>query len=175
MTYRIAGIDVHKRMLAVVVADVAVDGGYQFDRRTFGTAPEQLRQLAARQRSLANQMERLNESGVPGNPQQMAEEARQLADRIEQARLDRATLERQQRLFRRMLDAGRSLRNDDQPEDPERRSRTGEAAQGRAPTDTARPGTLRYPPPSWNDLRDLPPAERAMVLDYFRRLNATPR
>ena len=47
MTYRIAGIDVHKRMLAVVVADVAVDGGYEFDRRTFGTAPEQLRQLAA--------------------------------------------------------------------------------------------------------------------------------
>ena len=47
MTYRIAGIDVHKRMLAVVVADVAVDGDYQFERRTFGTAPEQLRQLAA--------------------------------------------------------------------------------------------------------------------------------
>jgi len=37
MTYRIAGIEVHKRMLAVVVADVAVDGGYAFDRRTFGT------------------------------------------------------------------------------------------------------------------------------------------
>ena len=47
MTYRIAGIDVHKRMLAVVVADVAVDGEYQFERRTVGTAPEQLRQLAA--------------------------------------------------------------------------------------------------------------------------------
>jgi len=47
MMYRIAGIDVHKRMLAVVVADVAVDGGYQFDRRTFGTAPEQLRPRAA--------------------------------------------------------------------------------------------------------------------------------
>ena len=47
MTYRIAGIDVHKRMLAVVVADVAVDGDYQFERRTFGTVPEQLRQLAA--------------------------------------------------------------------------------------------------------------------------------
>jgi len=46
MTYRIAGIDVHKRLLAVVVADVAVDGEYQFERRTFGTAPEQLRQLA---------------------------------------------------------------------------------------------------------------------------------
>jgi transposase len=47
MTYRIAGIDVHKRMLAVVVADVAVDGDYQFERRTFGATPEQLRQLAA--------------------------------------------------------------------------------------------------------------------------------
>ena len=28
MPYRIAGIDVHKRMLAVVVADVAVEGEY---------------------------------------------------------------------------------------------------------------------------------------------------
>jgi hypothetical protein len=30
MPYRIAGIDVHKRMLAVVVADVAVEGEYVF-------------------------------------------------------------------------------------------------------------------------------------------------
>ena len=30
MSYRIAGIDVHKRMLAVVVADVAVAGRYQW-------------------------------------------------------------------------------------------------------------------------------------------------
>jgi transposase len=47
MPYRIAGIDVHKRMLAVVVADVAVDGEYVFERRTVGTTPEQLRGLAA--------------------------------------------------------------------------------------------------------------------------------
>ena len=33
MSYRIGGIDVHKRMLAVVIADVAVDGEYQFLRR----------------------------------------------------------------------------------------------------------------------------------------------
>ena len=36
MPYRIAGIDVHKRMLAVVVADVAVEGEYQFERRMVG-------------------------------------------------------------------------------------------------------------------------------------------
>lgn len=46
MGYRIAGIDVHKRMLAIVVADVAVDGEFQFERRTLGTSPDQLRALA---------------------------------------------------------------------------------------------------------------------------------
>jgi hypothetical protein len=47
MSYRIAGIDVHKRVLAVVVCDVEVDGEYQFARRMFGSNPEQLRSLAA--------------------------------------------------------------------------------------------------------------------------------
>ena len=47
MTYGIAGIDVHKRMLAVVVCDVEVDGEYRFERRMFGSNPEQLRSLAA--------------------------------------------------------------------------------------------------------------------------------
>jgi transposase len=47
MSYRIAGIDVHKRMLAVVVADIAAGGEYAFDRRTVGTRPEPLRVLAA--------------------------------------------------------------------------------------------------------------------------------
>ena len=37
MAYRIAGIDVHKRMLAVVIADVAIEGEYQFEPRRFGT------------------------------------------------------------------------------------------------------------------------------------------
>ena len=46
MPYRIAGIDVHKRMLAVVVADVEVDGEYAFERRQYGSNPAQLRLLA---------------------------------------------------------------------------------------------------------------------------------
>jgi transposase len=46
MAYRIAGIDVHKRMLAVVVADVEVVGEFAFDRRQFGSTPAQLRVLA---------------------------------------------------------------------------------------------------------------------------------
>jgi transposase len=47
MPYRIAGIDVHKRMLAVVVSDVEIESEYQFERRMFGSNPEQLRSLAA--------------------------------------------------------------------------------------------------------------------------------
>ena len=46
MPYRIAGIDVHKRMLAVVVSDVEIDGEYNFERRQFGSNPAQLRWLA---------------------------------------------------------------------------------------------------------------------------------
>src|ERR1700737_2187868 len=44
--YRIAGIDVHKKMLAVVVSDVEIDSDYQFERKKFSSNPEQLRLLA---------------------------------------------------------------------------------------------------------------------------------
>ena len=47
MPYRIAGIDVHKKMLAVVASDVEIENEYQFERRMFGGNPEQLRSLAA--------------------------------------------------------------------------------------------------------------------------------
>jgi len=47
MPYNLAGIDVHKRMLHVVVSDVEVDGEYEFTRRIFGSSPEGLRSLAA--------------------------------------------------------------------------------------------------------------------------------
>ncbi len=45
MPYRIAAIDVHKKMLAVVTADIAVEGEYDFERRQFSTSPDQLRAL----------------------------------------------------------------------------------------------------------------------------------
>ena len=47
MPNRIAGIDVHKKMLAVVIADIAVEGEYKFTRRRVGTRPSELRALAA--------------------------------------------------------------------------------------------------------------------------------
>lgn len=46
MSYRIAAVDVHKKMLAVVVADVDGEGAYQFERRKFGAMPGELHLLA---------------------------------------------------------------------------------------------------------------------------------
>ena len=45
MSYRIASIDVHKKMLAVVIADVATAGEWVFERRPFGTTASQLEAL----------------------------------------------------------------------------------------------------------------------------------
>ncbi len=46
MPYKIAGIDVHKKMLAVVVSDVEIEGEYQFERCQFGSNPGHLRLLS---------------------------------------------------------------------------------------------------------------------------------
>lgn len=46
MAYRVSGIDVHKKMLAVVIADVSVEGEYTFLRQRFGTTPSALKALA---------------------------------------------------------------------------------------------------------------------------------
>jgi hypothetical protein len=133
----------------------------------------QLRALALRQRAIADRLERLGPSGLPGHPEQLAQEARDLADRLEAGRLDRQTLERQQRLFRRMLDAGRTLRNEDDERESERRSEAAREGRVASPAGRVPLGSgLRYPPPAWEALQGLSPAERALVLEYFRRLNA---
>jgi transposase len=47
MSYKIAGIDVHKKMLAVVVIDAAQEGEFHFERRKFGAMDGELRVLTA--------------------------------------------------------------------------------------------------------------------------------
>lgn len=46
MPYRMAGIDVHKKMLAVVVSDIEVEDEYDFERGRFSSTPDNLRLLA---------------------------------------------------------------------------------------------------------------------------------
>ncbi|HEV8264027.1 MAG TPA: hypothetical protein VGQ06_03685 [Gemmatimonadales bacterium] len=135
---------------------------------------QRLRELAARQRALAEQLERLQAEGEASAAGALAAEARELARQLEAGRLDRRTVERQERLYRRLLDAGRTLSG---PEPDEQKERTSRSATGDsvhlpgvlAPGATGAAPRLRYP--TWEELGRLSPEQRRMVLEYFRRLN----
>ena len=89
---------------------------------------QQLRALAARQRALADQLDRLQAAGATPGAGALSDEAKELARRIEAGRLDQATLQRQQQLYRRLLDAGRSLTG---PEPDDQRQRVARVGHGR--------------------------------------------
>jgi hypothetical protein len=135
---------------------------------------QELRALAERQRRLAAELDRLNAQGEISGAQELAEEARQLARELERGQLDRRTIERQERLFRRLLDAGRTLRGEEPDEEQERKSETARPGNVRLPP-ALRPGEAgggpRYPYPTWEQLQGLSPEQRRLILDYFRRLN----
>lgn len=138
---------------------------------------QELRALAEKQRRLAAELDRLNAQGEISGADQLAEEARQLARQLERGQLDRRTVERQERLFRRLLDAGRTLRGEEPDEEKERKSETARPGNVRLPP-ALRPQEAgagpRYPYPTWEQLQGLSPEQRRLILDYFRRLNHAP-
>ena len=135
---------------------------------------QRLRDLANRQRQLAEQLERLQAGGDAGAAGALAQEARELARQLEAGRLDRRTVERQERLYRKLLDAGRTLSGEEPDEQKERTSRSAVGDSVHIPA-TLLPGAtgsgpkVRYP--TWDELTGLTPEQRRMVLEYFRRLN----
>jgi hypothetical protein len=139
---------------------------------------EELRRLANRQRALAEELQRLQAQGDLEGAGALAEEAKELARRLEAGRLDRQVVERQERLFRRMLDAGRTLQGTDEDERKERQSITATGDSIRLPPAlrarlTADDGGLRVP--TWDELQKLSPEERRLVVDYFRLLSESLR
>lgn len=142
-----------------------------------GAGQQLMQQLAAQQRAIAQQLERLQAGGNMPGAGQLSQEAQDLARRLEAGRLDRQTTERQQRLFRRMLDAGRTLQGEERDEQKERQSTT------------AKEGNIHLPPalrerlqqgdtprlPGWEELQRLSPEDRRLVVDYFRRLAENPQ
>jgi len=139
-----------------------------------GGSPDQMAQLAQRQRALAEQLERLRGQGNMPGAGELSNEAADLAKRLEAGRLDRGTVERQERLFRRMLDAGRTLQGEKEDERKERESTTATGDSVRIPPALRRQledeaGRVRLP--TWEELQRLSPAERRIVVDYFRRLS----
>ena len=140
-----------------------------------GAIREQLRQLGARQRALAEELQKLKGGGDLPGAGELADEAKDLAKRLEGGRLDRQVVERQERLFRRMLDAGRTLQGKEEDERKERQSTPATDDSVHLPP-ALRAKLLgdddRLHVPTWEELQQLSPDERRLVVDYFRRLTA---
>jgi uncharacterized Zn finger protein len=133
-----------------------------------------LRALAERQRRLAAELERMAAQGEAKGAEELAQEARDLARRLEAGQLDRRTVERQERLFRRLLDQGRTLRGEEEDDQKERQSQTARQDNVRLPPALQSGATgkgPKYPYPTWAQLQQLSPEDRRLILDYFRRLN----
>ena len=82
-------------------------------------------------------------------------------------------MDRQERLYRRMLDAGRTLQGEEEDDHKERKSTTATEDSVRLPPalrlklqGAGKP--LRMP--DWETLQQLSPEERRLVVEYFRRL-----
>lgn len=134
----------------------------------------QLQSMAAQQRQLAQELERMRAEGQIPGARAMGEEARDLARALEAGRLDRETVARQEQLFRRMLDAGRTLEGEEQDERQQRRSTPAAAGNVQLPAGLQRPvggATVLFP--SWETLQRLSPETRRLVTEYFRRLAGT--
>jgi hypothetical protein len=136
----------------------------------------QLQNLAQQQESVAGELGRMaNEPGADqalGDLQALAMEAKELADLLDGGRLDAQTRQRQERLFHRLLDAGRTLEQEDEISE-ERESRTAGAVEARdiAPLSAEAIGALRFRLPEATELQKLGPAARQIVIEYFERLN----
>jgi hypothetical protein len=133
---------------------------------------QQLQALAAEQRALAQALERLRAEGDVGSAGELAQDAEEVARDLAAGRLDQEVLDRQEQLYRRLLDAGRSLESDDEDQRRDRVSETARPGNVRLPGSGDTPvGASRYPYPAWEELQALSPEERRLVLEYFRRLN----
>ncbi len=141
---------------------------------------QQLQDAAQRQEDVAEELQEIAQKPgaqdeALGDLEAMALEAMELADRLAGNRLDAETLQRQERLFHRMLDAGRSLEKDKFSEE---RESTAAGEFEREDVDALSSedlGALRFQLPPAETLRRLSPAQRQMVLDYFERLNRAER
>jgi hypothetical protein len=135
---------------------------------------EQARQLGRQQREVAASLDEMGDQDKTGRAEELAKEARQLAQALESGALDPNVIDRQQRLFRRMLDAGRTLERDEREDNGKREAKAATGNELFLPPNATASGKAasKFAMPNWNDLRGLTPEERRLVLDYFKRINA---
>jgi hypothetical protein len=134
---------------------------------------QQSRQLARQQREVAAKLDDVADRDDSGRADELAKEARQIAQALEAAQLDQNVLARQQMLFRKMLDAGKLLEEDQREDTGKREAKAWTGTDVFTPQGTSANGRAasKFPAPTWNDLRGLTPEERRLVLEYFKKIN----
>jgi hypothetical protein len=132
------------------------------------------RALSRQQRQVAEQLDEMGDGAGGDRAAQLAKEARQLAEALEGGRLDGTTLARQQQLFRRLLDAGRSLEKEEREDTNKREATAAKAGNEQKVDNTSANGraATRFREPTWDELRGLTADERRAILEYFKRINA---
>jgi len=138
---------------------------------------QQLNRMAQEQRDIASRLEGVHQDmgrrdDVLGDLQAMAQEAERIARDLEGGRPPADVLARQERLFHRLLDAGRTLERDETSSERVA-ERPGEYTPSIPPALEASllDTSVRYRVPTPEELRNLPPAYRRMILEYFERIN----
>jgi hypothetical protein len=106
-----------------------------------------------------------------GDLDEFAEEAELLAQQLAQGRLTPEIVRDQEKLFHRLLDAGRSLEREEPTEERESESASAFERGDVVPLSELQLGAMRYELPDGDQLRRLSPALRQLVLEYFDRLN----
>ncbi len=108
--------------------------------------PSEMESIAARQQRIAEQLRELSEErgaeSLPARPETLAIEADEIARTVRESGIDPETLARQEQLFRRLLDAGRTLERD--PDPNRRESRTAGPVNVAVPVEPPR-GALSGP------------------------------
>jgi len=136
---------------------------------------QQMEQMSQQQQQIAADLGQMSnqegEDGPLGNLEALQEEAQAIAQELLGERLTPETRERQEQLFHRLLDAGRSLEKEEETTERESAA-SGEVERpeigGLTESDLQ---ILQYRIPGAADLNRLSPAARSLVLRYFQRLN----
>ena len=138
-------------------------------------AQQMAQQIARRQRQIAQRLDDVGGGDASGRADALAKEAKRLAEAMERAASDPETAARREQFLQRLLDAGRTLRREDEDKQGPRESKPGIGTAAFAPPATSATGApaSRVAPPSWEELRGLRDDERRAVLQYFDRLNKT--
>jgi hypothetical protein len=137
-------------------------------------AQQQARVIARQQRTVADGLQDVADLDPTGRLEALAREAQQVAQALDRGGLDPAVAARQQQLYRRMLDAGRFMEQEERDDQGPREARAGDGrGSTRATGITSGRDGVKFAPPTWNELRSLSADERRLVYEYFRRLNGT--